>query len=146
MSDIDISYTDTEWNLRKKLLADAADSLEQRISGSGHAGIARVTKQTTRTLGITVNIATLGLPSATQWEALYRYVAAETRAVADGVNSSPENRLGDRQMLYRVLPDNPVFTSRQSELMRNFWTHNLRQTAALRPISASFYFPYTPPR
>lgn len=139
-------YTDTEWTRRTKLLADAADSLEQRISVSEHTGIARVTKRPTRTLGITVNIATRGFPSATQWEALYRYVATETRTVAAGINSAPENRLGDRQMLYGVLPENPVSTSRQNALMRDLWTHELSQTTTLRAISASFYFPYMPPR
>gem|GEM_PF-5870888 len=148
MAVLNILYTDAEWAARKELLAKAADSLEERVFAynSEHTRLARVSKRPSRMLSITVNIAPQGLPSATSWELFYRYVVTETRAVAYGVNSNPENRLGDRAMRCSVSPDNPVSGSRQNELMRDFWSHRLGQTTALNPIYASFRFPYTPSR
>ncbi|MBI2575548.1 hypothetical protein HYV82_06710 [Candidatus Woesearchaeota archaeon] len=145
MTATDISYTDAEWAARKKLLAEAAGSLEQRIVAN-HGRTASVRIVPSRMLSIAVNIQVRGVPSPTQWELLYRYIVTETRAVTGGVNSDTENRLGDRLMRYSVSPENPVSVSRQNELMRDFWTRQLGQATALKPIHASFYFPYTPTR
>ena len=143
---IEYVYSDVEWAKREKLLGQAGDSLEQRIKASEHGGMATTKKTPSRTLGMTVDISPRGFPSTVQWELLYSYVLTETAAVAGDINSKPENTLGDRKMLVRVSLSNPVSTYRQSGLMRDFWTHQVRQETRLNPVSVSFYFPYTPPR